>query len=105
MAAPFGQAGAGPGGGGQSQIAAAVQKSLGLPAGIKLLSPGPMGGMNQTDSRAWIDDKEFYYIQNLIRIGNGRYRALYDVGDPFFSAPNGKTIVSFFWFNIGATYY
>ena len=99
-----GAAAQGPGGG-QQQIASAVQNALGLPPRLKLLSPSQMVGMNQTDSRMWIDDRELFYIQNLFRLGNGRYRALWDVGLPLFTAPTRKTIISFFWFNIGFTYY
>lgn len=83
----------------------AVQKSLGLPEGFKVHSPWPMAGMNQTDSRLAIDDKEFFYVENLLRIGNGRYRSLWDIGPALMTAPTGKTIVSFFWFNIGFDYF
>lgn len=87
------------------QISAAAQKSLGLPPGIKVYTPYPFAGMNQTDSRLALDDKELFYVENMLRIGNGRYRALWDVGPPLHTAPAGKTIVSFFWFNIGFVYY
>ena len=89
----------------QAQLSAAVQAALNLPKGLKVYSPGEMVGLNQTDSRMWIDDKELYYVENLIRIGNGRYRALWDAGPPLFTAPPTKTIVSFAWFNIGFDYY
>ena len=106
MASPFGSQIAQPPPGGIQQLAASVQKALGLPPGLKLIGPGRFdGGMNQTDARLWIDDSELFYIQNLLKIGRGRYRSLYDVGEPFFTAPTGKTITCFFWFNIGFIYY
>jgi hypothetical protein len=90
-----------------AQISQAAQKSLGLPAGLKLLGPRRMNGMNQTDSRFYIDDEELFYVENLIRLGNGRYRALYDIGTPLYTVPANanKTIASFFWFNIGFVFY
>jgi hypothetical protein len=89
-----------------SQLSAKAQASLGLPAGFKIYSPFPFtGGMNQTDSRVALDDKELFYVENLLRIGNGRYRSLWDVGSPLLTAPVGKTIVSFFWFNVGFNFF
>ena len=88
-----------------AQLSAKVQAALGLPAGLKSYSPFPFAGMNQTDSRVALDDKELFYVENLLRIGNGRYRSLWDIGAPLMTAPDGKTIVSFFWFNIGFNFY
>lgn len=87
-----------------NQLSQRVQRSLGLPDNLRMLG-GPLGPMNQTDSRLFIDDREIFYAQNMLRIGNGRYRSLWDIDVPLFNAPAGKTIVSFFWFNIGSTYY
>jgi hypothetical protein len=87
-----------------SRIAQQVARQFGLPPGLRLRG-GPLGPMNQTDSRLFIEDNELFYVQNMLRIGNGRYRTLWDIGNPLFTAPDGKTIVSFFWFNIGASFF
>lgn len=81
------------------------QQSLGLPEGFKIYSPFPFGTMNQLDSRIGMPDNELYWVENFIKDGNGQFRALYDVGAPIYTAPQNKTIVSFFFFNIGSTQY
>lgn len=81
------------------------QNELGLPPGFKLYSPFPFGTLNQVDSRIGMGDNELYWIENFIKDGNGQLRTLYDVGTPIYVAPPGKTIVSFFFYNIGTTQY
>lgn len=91
---------------GTRQAAGAVQEGLNLPKGLRVLSPFPFegqggGGMNQTDSRLAIADFELFYIENLLKIGRGRYRSLYAPGPALFGTYNSRLIISFFWFNIG----
>lgn len=81
------------------------QQALGLPEGFKIYSPFPFGTMNQLDSRIGMADNELYWIENFIKDGNGQFRTLYDVGTAIYTAPVGKTIVSFFFYNIGTTQY
>jgi hypothetical protein len=78
---------------------------MGLPQGFKAWSSFPFAGLNQSASRPAIDDKEFFWLENYLRIGDGYLRTLWDAGAAFYTAPGGKTIVSFFWFNIGAQVY
>lgn len=88
-----------------SDISKATQSALGLPPGFQRASPFPFGGMNQTDDRSAIGDQEFYWLENLLKIGNGKLRALGDVGPALYRAPSPRRIVCFFWFNIGSTDY
>lgn len=81
------------------------QNDMGLPTGFKLFSPFPFGTMNQVDSRIGMADQELFWIENFIKDGNGQFRTLYDTGTAIYTAPTGKTIVSFFFFNIGSTQY
>lgn len=76
--------------------------TLGLPAGFKAFSAFPFGGINQSASRIAIDDKEFFWLENFTRNGDGALRTLWDAGTPLYTATGGKTIISFFWFNIGS---
>lgn len=86
-------------------ISGAEANQLGLPAGFKLYTPFPFASMNQTDSRIGMEDKESFWQENYIKDGNGQLRALYDFGVAIYTAPTGKTIVSFFFYNIGTTQY
>jgi hypothetical protein len=74
---------------------------LGLPPGFKIGSPFPFAGLNVADSRIAIDDHEFSWLENYVRIGKGHMRTAWDVGPPLYAAPSPRKIVSFFWFNIG----
>lgn len=78
---------------------------LGLPMGFKAFTPAPFGGMNQMASRIGIEDSEFWWMENLYVAGPLKITALDDNGPALYTAPLGKTIISFFWFNINATRY
>ena len=88
----------------RAQAAAAAQNSKGLPQGFKTFTPFPFAGMNVTDSPTAIDDKEFTYMENFLRIGAGQLRTAWDVGTPIYRASAG-TIVYFIFYNIGTTNY
>ena len=79
--------------------------ALGIPDGFKMFSAYPMGGMNFSAARTALDDKDFYWVEGLFRAGDGKYRALWDVGGSIYTAPPGTTIVYWFFFNIGPSYY
>ena len=64
-----------------------------------------MGGMNFSASRTALDDKDFWWVENLFRTGDGKYRALWDAGASIYTAPVGNTVIYWFFFNIGANYY
>jgi hypothetical protein len=78
---------------------------LGLPAGFKIGNVFPFGGINLSDSRLAIADHEFSWLENYLRIGKGRMRTAWDIGPALYTAPAGRTIVSFYWFNIGPVAY
>jgi hypothetical protein len=87
------------------RLSQAAQQKLGLPDGFKPHTCFPFEGLNQSASRIAMKDSEFYWLENFIKIGDGNLRTLWDAGKAFYTAPSGKTIVSFFWFNIGAQEY
>lgn len=88
-----------------SGVSRAAQQTLGLPPGFQAFSPFPFAGMNQSASRIAMADQEFWWIENAVKIGDGNYRTLWDAGQPLFTAPAGRTIVYFFFYNIGPDNY
>jgi hypothetical protein len=90
---------------GNFQLASKASQSLGLPDGFKGYSPFPFGGMNQQSSEVAIADQEFSYIENLWRLGDGYLRAAWDLGTSLYSAPVGRTILSFYFYTIGVNFY
>ena len=76
-------------------------EQYGLPVGFKLGSVFPFKGINLADSRLAIEDSEFSWLENYVRIGKGRMRTAWDISPQLYTAPAGRSIVSFFWFNIG----
>lgn len=86
-------------------ISAKEQAKYGLPDGFNVFSAAPFGTMNQQDSRVGIPDNELYFRENFIKTGASRLRTLWDKGASIYTAASGKTIVSFFFFNIAATQY
>lgn len=87
------------------KLSAKAAEKMGLPDGYKVYSPFPFGGMDQQSSRIALKDNEFFYRENFIRIGDGNLRTLWDQGLPLYTAPIGKTIVYFFFYNIGIINY
>jgi hypothetical protein len=87
------------------QLSAKAQEKLGLPTGYKIYTPFPFAGMNVQASPPAIADQEFLYIENFLRLGDGKLRTAWDVGPAIYSAPTGNSIVSFFFFTIGASYF
>ena len=87
------------------EISAKAGQALGLPPGFKVYSPFPFKGMNWQDAPHAMDDHEFYWIENFVRLGNGNLRTLGDKGSPVYTAPTGKTIVYFEFYTLGTSYY
>lgn len=87
------------------RLSAAAQQRLGMPEGLQFHSPFPFAGMNTQASRIAIADQEFYWLENFIRIGDGKLRTLWDKGTALYTITGSATIVSFYWFYIGATSY
>lgn len=86
-------------------IAGAATQSKGLRPGLKFYSPFPFSGLNLQASNIAIDDKEFSYIENYVRIGDGNLRTVWDAGSPIYTAPSDRTIISFFWYTISTDQY
>lgn len=83
--------------------AASGQSVPGLPPEFQMFAIQESKGLNTKDQRSSIDDQEASWQENFLRIGNGNLRTLWDVGTAVYTATGGKTIVSFFFFNIGNT--
>jgi len=86
-----------------SRISAAEEKRLGLPENFKFYSAFPFQGMNQQAARTAMSDQEFFLLENMLITGPAQMRTLWDRGASLYSAPAGKTIVYFSWFNVGAS--
>lgn len=84
----------------------AASQRLGLPQGYQTYSPFPFAGVNQKDARFAIGDNEFYWLENFIKIGNGYLRTVWDKSTtPIYAATGGRTVVFFYFYNIGPTDY
>lgn len=62
-------------------------------------------GLNVHDDRRAIDDQECAWIENLIPLGNGNARAVYDASALLYTVPGGLTIAYKFPFNINTAFY
>jgi len=89
----------------EPQMSQKAQELLGLPPGLKTYSPYPFGGMNSDASAIGVPDSEFPYIENFIRLGDGNFRTLWDLGAPVFTAPDNLTIIYFKFYTIEISYY
>ena len=87
------------------EISAKAGQALGLPPGFKVYSPFPFKGMNWQDAPHAIDDHEFVWLENFVRLGNGSLRTLYDHGNPYYTAPIGRTVVYFCFYTLATTQY
>lgn len=81
------------------------QKFFGLSSTFKTYTCFPFGSIDQLASRQGMEDKDFNWLENYLKTGNGNLRSLWDHGDALFTAPNGKTIVYFFFYYINNTNY
>lgn len=84
-----------------------VETRFGLPNTVRFIGPFPFGGMDTQASRLAMADTSFFWCENYLKIGDGNLRTVPDLGTPLYKVPVGdtRTIISFFWFNIGITYY
>ena len=57
-------------------------------------------GINTQASRPAINDQEFSWLQNYMPVGAGNMRTLWSNGGVIYTAPGGKTIVYYYFFNI-----
>ena len=87
------------------EISGKAGQALGLPAGFKVYSPFPFKGVNVQDAPHAIEDQEFTWVENFVRLGNGELRTLWDKGSATYTAPSGKTIVYFSFYTLATDYY
>lgn len=88
------------------KVMAQEDRIFGIQRTLKEFRLTPFGGMNQmSSSRLDGKDNESWWQENFIKTGEGCLRSLWDQGSPLYTAPNGKTIIYYFFFNIGATNY
>lgn len=88
------------------KLMAQEEKMFGIAPGFKVFSPYPFGGINQMSSaRQGMPDQEFWFLENFIKTGDGCLRTVWDQGTAVYTAPLGKTIVYYEFFNIGANNY
>lgn len=87
----------------QQQPSQKERNSLGFPEGWAPFSPVPFGGMNYDSSRIGIGDTEFWWRENLIRVGDMRLASVPDVGTALYTST--KTIIHKFWYFIGPNAY
>lgn len=89
----------------QLELSTKAQSALGLPDGFKLFTPYPFSGMNVSSGRPNVEDSEFYWRENFVRIGNGNLRTVWDVGNTLYVAPPGLSIIHFFSYNLTSSNY
>lgn len=88
------------------QLMREEQKAFGVQPGFQEYKLWPFAGMNQmSTSRLDGKDNESWWQENLIKTGEGCIRTLWDKGAALYTAPNGKTIIYYFFYNIGPTNY
>jgi hypothetical protein len=87
------------------QLSARAAQQLGLPEGMKTYGPYPFGGMNAQDAPHAIEDNEFTWLENFVKLGKGQLRTLWDHGTPFYTVPVGKTIIYHVFYSIGVDLY
>lgn len=87
------------------QAAGQASQGLGSRPGLKFYSPAPFAGINTLDAPPTIEDTEFTYLQNFLRLGNGKLRTAWDVGSSIYAATGGQTIIYFYAFTIGTSRY
>lgn len=77
----------------------------GLPDEGRLFNLNEFKGLNTKSPRMAIDDQEMAWCENFFPIAPGNLRTMWGIGDPIYTVPNGKTLVYFFFYNIGSTQY
>lgn len=63
------------------------------------------GTLNTKAKRTSIDDNEFAWLENMMPIGDGNLRALYDNGASIYTPTGGRTILLSFPYNLAAISY
>lgn len=83
----------------------AEEKHYGITPGFREYKLTPFGGIDQQSSRQEMKDSDFYWLENLMRTGEGKLRALWDAGTPIYTETLGRKIIYFYFFVINTTEY
>ncbi len=62
-------------------------------------------GVNTATTRPGVPDQMAYWLDGFIPLAPGNLRTLYGIGAAKYTATGGKTIVCFYFYNLGATAY
>jgi hypothetical protein len=62
-------------------------------------------GVNTATTRPGVPDEMAYWLDGFIPLAPGNLRTLYGIGSALYTATGGKTIVCFYFYNLGATPY
>lgn len=77
----------------------------GFPEQGKIFNLSEFKGLNTRSPRMAIEDQELSWSENFFPIATGNYRTLWGKGANIYAATGGKTIVYYYFYNIGNTYY
>lgn len=89
----------------QQRLSRQEQARFGLPEAFKTVSPFPFAGMNTQASRLALADPEAFWVENLVKLGDGNVRSVPDRGDALYAVQDARVSISFASFNIGMTNY
>ncbi len=75
------------------------------PGGPPPLSFEMFAGVNTATTRIGVQDEQAYWLDGFMPLAPRNLRTLYGIGNALYTASGGKTIVCFYFYNIGATPY
>ena len=81
------------------------KSGIGFPPDFQYVGLEQWKGLNTKPKRAAIEDQQSYWLENIMPIGEANARAMYGKGTTLYTAPVGKTIVFYQFYNIGTTDY
>lgn len=62
-------------------------------------------GVNTSTTRAGVDDRQAYWLDGFMPLSPRNLRTLWGIGSALYTATGGKTIVCFYFYNIGSNPY
>lgn len=77
----------------------------GFPKDGKLFTLSEFKGLNTRSPRMAIDDQELSWSENFFPIAPGNYRTLWGKGANLYTTAGGKTIIYYYFYNIGNNYF
>ena len=87
------------------EYSAKATQAMGLPENFRSFSCFPFGGINRQASPLAMPDGDFQYVENFVKLGDGNFRTLWDVGVPAYRAPSGTSIIYYAFFTLASNYY